>query len=289
MFAALAIAGSALFLGTGSVLQGESAQAEPTARTMDPRLLAVLFSRRVFLAGLACNAVGFACSVVALGSMPLFVVQLGVAASVAVTAVISVGRGRDRLSPRMSVMLVAVVGGLALAAHGAVTGPPDQVSPIASLLIVLGAFVLGGVLLFARVHARDSHAKSLVGIGILAGLGYGGCSVAVRAGHFGLNPFTVMIRPLAWAAIAYALVGMLGFVTLLQRTTVTAAAASITVAQTVVPAVLGIVLLGDSFQPGQIGFAIVGFTVATVGAVMLARDPARTRSGRGPISENSGI
>jgi hypothetical protein len=180
------------------------------------------------------------------------------------------------------VALVAMIlGGLALAAWGA--HPSTATSPGTATKIA----VIGGAVALAFIFfATRRRTVSTVQLGILAGLGYGGCSFAVRAGHLPLNPLALITNSLAWAAGLYGALGILAFVALLQRTTATSAAASVTVSQTVVPAVLGVALLGDHVVPGTLPITVLGFVVATVGTVVLVRRPGQShgqREGLAPI------
>jgi len=262
----LAVVAAAVCLGTGSIFQDGPAKRERTSEGIDPRLLARLLGRPAFLAGLGLGAAGFLLTLVALRSLPLFVAQLAVAASVGVTAALSVALGREGVRPRKLAALVAIIGGLALAARGAASGPAEHVSLFAKAAIPAGAVALAVAIALER-YRRSSVAR----LGILAGLGYGGCSLAARAGHFGVDPGALVSRPLAWATGLYAVLGLLAFATLLQRTSVTTAQASITVTQVVTPAVLGMVLLGDHVRRGQAPAVLVGFTAAVAGAWAIMR------------------
>jgi drug/metabolite transporter (DMT)-like permease len=266
-----AVVGASLCLGTGSIFQDHSAKREKMSGGIDPRLLVRLLGSPAFLLGLALGGSGFLLTLVALRSLPLFVAQLAVAASVGVTAALSVALGREVMERRKLAALVAIVGGLALAAEGAANGPVGPIGLPAQGLIIGGAIALA--LAIAMERRRPS---SIARLGVLAGLGYGGCALAARAGHFGLDPFTLVTRPLAWATGLYALLGLLSFATLLQRTTVTTAQASITVAQVVAPAVLGLVLLGDHVRPGQAPAVFAGFTAALIGACAIVRQRSAT-------------
>ena len=57
----------------------------------------------------------------------------------------------------------------------------------------------------------------------------------------------------------------------MQHGSVTLATATLVVTQTTVPAVLGLLLLGDGVRPGTAPLAVVGFLLAIGGAVALAR------------------
>ena len=90
MFLALACAFVAtVSYGVGTVLQAAGARRVSTSGNLDLRLLARLAHQSSYLVGLALDAVGFLASVVALRTLPLFVVQAAIAGSLGVTALLA--------------------------------------------------------------------------------------------------------------------------------------------------------------------------------------------------------
>lgn len=80
-------AGTSLCYGVGSALQSAAAvQSEPVSG-LDPRLLLALVRTWRYPLGLALDAAGFALSLVALRSLPVYVVQAVTTSFLAVTAV----------------------------------------------------------------------------------------------------------------------------------------------------------------------------------------------------------
>ena len=79
-----------LSYGFGTVLQATGARRASTAQHLDVMLFARLSRQLPYLAGLALDAVGFVASIVALRTLPLFVVQAAIAGSIGVTALTSV-------------------------------------------------------------------------------------------------------------------------------------------------------------------------------------------------------
>ncbi|NUS10618.1 MAG: hypothetical protein HOY69_04290, partial [Streptomyces sp.] len=85
----VAALGAAVFFGVASVLQAMGARAaEPGSGSgVDTRLLARALAQRVYIAGLALDAVGFGMELVALRRLPIYAVGAALAGSLAVTAV----------------------------------------------------------------------------------------------------------------------------------------------------------------------------------------------------------
>src|SRR4051812_2626385 len=80
--------GSAIAYGVASVLQALAVRRTTAAEGLDVRLLLRLARSWRYLLGLAFDATAFLLSLVALRSLPLFVVQSIVASFLAVTAVL---------------------------------------------------------------------------------------------------------------------------------------------------------------------------------------------------------
>src|SRR5690242_12174381 len=92
--------GAAVCFGTASVLQAMAARAaEPgTGSGVDPALLLRAARQWRYVAGLGLDAAGFVLQIVALLHVPIYTVSAALAASLAVTAVVSARLLRVRLS-----------------------------------------------------------------------------------------------------------------------------------------------------------------------------------------------
>ena len=84
---------AALCYGVASVLQAVAAARTSSGAAVDPRLLGRLLTQGPYLAGLGLDGVGFAASLLALRSLPLFLVESAVASSIGVTAASRWGAG----------------------------------------------------------------------------------------------------------------------------------------------------------------------------------------------------
>jgi hypothetical protein len=121
---------------------------------------------------------------------------------------------------------------------------------------------------FAAGRLADP-ARSAV-LGLVAGLAFGVVALAARV----LNDLSVggLVRdPASYAVAAGGVVAFLFYATGLQRGSVAVTTAALVMGETVVPAVVGVVLLGDSTRTGFAPVAVAGFVVALSGALALAR------------------
>ena len=107
-------------------------------------------------------------------------------------------------------------------------------------------------------------------LGAVAGLGYGVLAVAARVLP-GFDVHQLIRDPAAYALAAAGVVSFMLYATALEDGSVTVATAAVVLAETVPPAVVGIMFLGDHTRPGMGGVAVLGFSLAVVCAVALAR------------------
>jgi hypothetical protein len=77
--------------------------------------------------------------------------------------------------------------------------------------------------------------------------------------------------PATYALVGAGAVAFLFFATGLQRGAVTVTTGAMVVGETVAPAAVGVLLLGDRTRPGFAPIAIAGFVVAVAGTLALAR------------------
>jgi drug/metabolite transporter (DMT)-like permease len=258
---------SALCYGVATVLQALGARATPRGYGVDPRLLMRVVRQGPFVAGIALDIAGFLAQFWALRSLPLFLVQAAQAANFAVTAVVAVPLLGARLSARQWVAVAGVCAGLALLALSAGQEHPDNVG-LGARLILLGAAVLIGAAGFAAGRLPAGAQPAV--LGVVAGLGFGAVAVAART-LTSLSPAHLLRDPSAYALAVGGVLAFLFFTTGLQRASVTAVAASVVVAETAVPALVGVLALGDRTRPGMVPAAVAGFVLSVVGALVLAR------------------
>jgi drug/metabolite transporter (DMT)-like permease len=275
MLAGLACAlGTSLCYGFGSVLQAVAAADAESAAHLDPRLMLRLVKGWPYVVGLALDGLGFVLSLVALRSLPLYVVQAVVASFLAVTAVAGALVLGTRLRRLEGVALAVVVLGLTLVSASA--APESARAPGRSLewLVLATAVTLT---LAAFPIGRLSGSRGAYLLGTVAGLAFGVVAVAARAlssaAHHALAPpvHLLVAAPSSYALLLAAALALVTYATALQRGSVVQATAPLVVGETVLPALVGLALLGDHARPGWGPVAAAGFTMAVGGALLLSR------------------
>jgi hypothetical protein len=107
-------------------------------------------------------------------------------------------------------------------------------------------------------------------LGACAGLGYAVLAVAARILP-GFSPQQLVRNPATYTLAAAGIVSFLLYASALEGGSVTVATAAVVLAETVPPAIVGVLFLGDTTRRGLTGLAASGFVLAVASAVALAR------------------
>nr|WP_301149122.1 DMT family transporter [Mycobacterium simiae] len=263
--------GCSVCYGAASVLQAVAARSVEAGGTsgVDAALLWRAIRQWRYVAGIALDGLGFVLQVLALRLVPIYVVAAALAASIAVTALVSVWVLSARLS-RAEWAAVGVVC-LSLAALAAAAGPGHfRHGPAGlgwALIGVVAALFLGGA---AAGWLRDR--ERALALGLAAGTGFGVVEIGVRlVDEIDPTKAAFYANPALYAAAGGGLAGFLLFTSALQRGSVTTTVAAMVVGETIAPALVGVVWLGDTARPGWGWLVIVGFVVAVAATLLLAR------------------
>jgi drug/metabolite transporter (DMT)-like permease len=263
--------GCSVCYGTATVLQAAATRSVDAGS--DSGVDAVLLLRALrqwrYLAGIGLDGLGFLLQVAALRLVPIYVVAAAIGASLAVTAIVSAWI----LSVRLSAMEWAAVGVvcLSLAMLGLAAGPEGtQRGPAGlgwALLAVVAVLFIAG----AAAGGLGDRSRALV-LGLGAGSGFGVVEVAVRLID-PIDPTKLVFytNPAVYAVIAGGAAGFLLLTSALSRGSVTTAVAGMVVGETVGPAIVGVVWLGDQTRAGLSWMVVTGFAVAVAATLALSR------------------
>ena len=269
---------AALCYGVAAVMQSVAVRAASHRRpngdqpvtalgSVDPGLIVRMLHQWRFVASLGLDTLGFLAQLVALRRLPLFAVQAMIAANLAVTAVGAAWMIHIELAWREWLAVAGVIAGVGLLGSSAGAQGATGVSPqfkLALIVAVAGVAVLG----VAASRLRDPVRTPV--LGAIAGLGYGVLAVAARVLP-GFSPQELVRDPAAYALAAAGIVSFMLYATALEGGSVTVATAAVVLVETVPPAIVGVLLLGDHTRHGLAGVAVLGFILAVVCAVALAR------------------
>ncbi|MEU3793535.1 hypothetical protein AB0F07_27625 [Streptomyces fructofermentans] len=284
--------GAALCYGTATVLQAMAARAAASdsggpgdARSsegsggtpsskgsgkgsgVDAALLWRAVRQWRYLAGLGLDGAGFVLQIVALRSLPIYAVGAALAASLAVTAVVAARLLRTPLTGVEWAAVGVVCAGLAMLGLSA-GEEGDETGSTALRYAMLG--VAGGILLLgAAAGGLPGRARALA-LGLGSGFGFGVVEVSVRLIE-DLDPATLFTNPATYALLLGGGAAFLLLTSALERGSVTTATAGMVIGETIGPAAVGVVWLGDRTREGLAWLAVLGFAVAVAGALALAR------------------
>ena len=276
---------AALFYGIASVMQSVAAHEASNRKPqdadvggVDPGLLPRMLRQWRFVVSLCLDALGFVAQLIALQRLPLFAVQAIVAANLAVVAVVASLVIKVRLSWREWLAVTGVVAGVGLLGSSAGPEGASQAGVVFKLALIVAIAALG---LIGLAAARLRAPARTLALGLVAGFGYGVIGIAARVLN-GFEPLTLLRDPAAYAVAAAGIVSFVFYATALEGGSVTVATAAVVLAETLPPAIIGVVFLGDRTRPGLEPAAIAGFLLAVTSAVMLARFGEADHPGQGP-------
>jgi drug/metabolite transporter (DMT)-like permease len=275
---------AALLYGVAAVLQAAGARRVPWTTGLDPRVVVRMLQYPTAILALVLLLVGFVLHLVAVRLLPLFLAQAGIAVSLVVSAVTAMLVFGERLSRLEWSAVGAVFAGLMLLSASAGHIGDDGGAWIPSAL--LGALAVTAVLAWpaSRTHTTSSTAV----LGVLAGFAYAIVGISARL----LPGWSVGELAGSLASYVLCLSGLLAFflyTLALQRGAVTVATTPLIVTQTVTPAAVGLLLLGDGIRPGWAVGAGLGFTLTVIAAAALVRfEGAETPVRRPPRDRENG-
>jgi drug/metabolite transporter (DMT)-like permease len=263
--------GCSVCYGTASVLQAVATRSvEPASNSgVDAVLLMRAVRQWRYLAGIGLDGLGFLLQVMALRLVPIYVVAAALAASIAVTGIVSAWVLSARLSSAEWTAVGVVCVSLAVLACAAGPGHFRR-APAglgwALIGVVAGIFIAGA----AAGRLRDRVRALALGLG--AGSGFGVVEVGVRLMDvFDPTKASFYTHPALYAAAGGGAAGFLLLTSALQRGSVTTTVAAMVVGETIAPALVGVVWLGDTARAGLGWLVIVGFAVAVSATLVLAR------------------
>jgi drug/metabolite transporter (DMT)-like permease len=266
---------AALCYGVASVMQAVAVReasnrslSAASAGGVDPGLVPRMLHQWRFVVSVVIDLCGFIAQLVALRRLPLFAVQAMVAANLAVIAVLATVLVGATLTLREWLAVIGVVAGVGLLGSSAGAEGANHAGAGFKLALIAATAVLGLCGVVAARLLRDP-ARTLV-LGMVAGFGFGAVGIAARVLD-GFAPLTLLRDPAAYAVVAAGIVSFVFYATALESGSVTVATSAVVLAETLPPAVVGVLFLGDTTRHGLTPVAAVGFALAVVSAVMLAR------------------
>jgi drug/metabolite transporter (DMT)-like permease len=263
--ALLSAVGCALCNGIAAVLQKVSADKEARATTLQASLFFKLLQDWPYLLGTTLDGLAWILTLIAVHSLPLFVVQPIIAFSVVITALVERFAFKRVLNRQGLIAIGLIVAGLLLLA---ITAAPETAQPVGAA--VRWVIIVAPVLIAAAgaVCVRIQKDYAVTTMAALSGLGFGGTAVVGRMLSFELPYWRILISPLFISLVAYGLVGILLFTIALQRQRASVVNATMITFETLAPIVIGLLFLGDHPRSGLWIIMVIGGIVAVTGTLL---------------------
>jgi drug/metabolite transporter (DMT)-like permease len=272
----LALLASVFFAGA-YVLQYHEAHEAPDRLFLSPRLLLVLASHPVWLAGIGAMIVGNLLQAAALGRGSLAVVEPLLTTALLFALPLSAAWRRERLAGRDWLGAVLVVGGIiALLLFGQPGAGQTTTDSLTWALTTLSTWGLSSVLVAAGQRSKGPPRAALVagGAGVLFGLQDAltrNCIAILE--HGGVSGLVTSWQP--WVLVVSGIYGLVLAQSSYEAGTLPAALPSMTVAEPVVGILIGIVALDEPVRTTALRVTgeIVGAAIMIYGTYLLARSP----------------
>jgi drug/metabolite transporter (DMT)-like permease len=263
--------GCSVCYGTASVLQAMATRSVDagSGSGIDAALVVRALRQWRYIAGLALDGLGFLLQVAALRLVPIYVVAAALAASIAVTGIVSAWALSARLSSAEWTAVGVVCASLFVLALAAGPGHFRR-APAGLGWALLG--VTAAIFVAGAVAGRLGDRARGFALGLCAGSGFGVVEIAVRVLDV-IDPTkrAFYVNPALYALLAGGAAGFLLLTSALQRGSVTTTVAAMVVGETIAPALVGVIWLGDNARDGFGWVVIVGFVVAVSATLVLAR------------------
>jgi hypothetical protein len=266
--ALLCVAAAAICSGTATVLQALAARRMPVHPRLDLVLVGRLLQSRTYVAALVLVAAGSALSLVALRSLPLFVVQAGRASSLAVAAVLATMVLGARLRWFDFAALLGIGTGLVLLALS--VAPSPAVAAGAGTEGVLAGVVVAAVVATAVVLRMESTSRAGLVMGAIAGVAFAVVAAGARTLP-NLAPAALVVDPVAWTICAAGALGLAVNALALQRAAAVATTALMVGIETTLGAGLGMLLAGDRPVASAEVRTAIAFLLVLLGTLAIAR------------------
>jgi len=264
--------GCSVCYGTATVFQAvatRSVEGGSSSSGVDAMLLLRAVRQWRYLAGIGLDCLGFLLQVIALRLVPIYVVAAALAASIAVTGVVSAWVLSARLSSTEWTAVGVVCASLIVLALAA--GPAHfRHAPAGLGWALIG--VVAAIYLAGAAAGRLSDRHRALALGLASGSGFGVVEIGVRLlDEIDPTKAAFYTNPALYAGAGGGLAGFLLLTSALQRGSVTTTVAAMVVGETIAPALVGVIWLGDTARDGLGWLVIAGFVVAVSGTLVLAR------------------
>ena len=239
------IAGS-LCYGAATVFQQVSAKKEKSINNFNPFKLISLIRRGYYFTGLSLDTIGWIFFLIAVRSLPLFMVQSFVALSIVVGATLDHYWLKHPLIKTDKIAIILVVIGVTILSIIGKPGPASTTSTFFKVIFILlpiMIFILSSIIL----KLKKSRINNFI-IASLSGLSFGITSIVTRIIIINQIDRNLIQFMLIISLIFYGVLGLVLLSVVLQRERVNRVNSVVLAAEVIFPSIIGIIFLGDSIK-----------------------------------------
>lgn len=261
---ALSVAGS-LCYGTATVLQQVGVKQSKKLKNINPLNLIALFNQSAYLSGIALDLLGWLLFLIAVRSLPLFLVQSFMALSIVVSALVDKYWLKHQIFKLEKLSIISVVVGVTLLSLVAKPSGAIGTSTFFKLILIFGPFLIAILSVILLKFKKSSLSTSLVAI--LVGISFGGTSIITRIIEFNKIDKQIIQLALGISLILYGLIAIILLAIALQRERINKVNSLVLASEVLVPSLIGLIFLGDTVKNDYWIVMIIGLILVSSGAV----------------------
>ena len=261
----MASIGGSLSYGTATVLEQVSAKREKKYKNINPKSFVSIIKQWPYITGLILDMLGWLLFLVAVRSLPLFLVQSFVATSIIVSAVLDRYLLKHRIFKTEKIAMFLILLGVFMLSYIAKPGVAGPTSSSFKIILIIGPLV---VALLATIFIKMKNSPLSTSLmAFLVGLAFGGTTIISRIIIFGQINKTVLQLLLAVALVFYGVLAILILTVALQRATVNKVNSIVLGSEVLLPSLIGLIFLGDKINSNNYIILYTGLALVIAGSV----------------------
>jgi len=266
------IAGATCY-GFASILEQIGAKKEDSLKTINPLHLISLFKQGSYFLGILLDIIGWLFFLVAVRSLPLFLVQSFIALSILVSALLDRYWLKHPIKTIEKFAITSVVIGVSILSIVAKPGSAALTTDLVKWLIVISPLIIAIIGVIVLRLKNNSFNSAIVAL--MAGLAFGGTSVVTRIIVFSDIDKVLVQGLLAISLIIYGVLAIMFLSIALQREKVNRVNSVVLASEVIAPSLIGILILGDSVRNGLWLVMFIGLAFVSFGALLTSSSKSK--------------
>lgn len=257
----------AILNGIAAVLEKVTADKQQKARKLRLNYWFRMFADWPYILGFVLDIGAWILTLIAVHTLPLFVVQPIVAFGVVVTVIVEFLWMHRKIGPKIAGSIALIFIGIALIA---LTATPETAIAVRGVVEWIILLIPAALAVAGSITARYDNRGANTLLGALSGISFGGTAITGRMLNLSGPYWHVLYSPIFWSLAAYGVIGILMFTVALQRHNASIVNAASVMFDTIFPLLIGVFFLGDKPRNGDWTIVAFGVTLAVVGAITIS-------------------